>query len=190
MNCLTKHKRYITIWLQPTLSPLWLLVSHAVACHKLSPLLEFPSSLSSTLLTSELSSLANSSRKLILTLLPMADFTPGSPYDHSARKTSPVYCWSFCYYFFHFFIFSVELWVSWCHGLYFISISPVPTIVVTIQIIILVVLSWVSTISLENILETCRIGFGCHNNQETLLTFRVGTRDNKHPVLYRTVSHN
>lgn len=32
--------------------------------------------------------------------------------------------------------------------------------------------------------------FHCHNNQETLLTFRVWARVNKHPALYRTVPHN
>lgn len=38
-------------------------------------------------------------------------------------------------------------------------------------------------------MEICRSVFGCNNNQETLLTFRVGTRDNKYPA-YIEQFHN
>lgn len=36
----------------------------------------------------------------------------------------------------------------------------------------------------------CRDGFGCHNNRETLRTFRVGATDDKHPALNGTITHH
>lgn len=90
MCSLVEHKRYVTIWPQPTLLTLRLLVPHAVSLHKLFPLPEFSSSLFSTWITSEISPIINLSRKLILTL-PRADLTIGPPWDnHSAGKTSPL----------------------------------------------------------------------------------------------------
>lgn len=138
MDPWAEHKGYTTIRPQPSLLPLrhrlWLCRSYFLGL-SICP----PSCLPG--LTSKLSSIINSSRKLTLTL-PKADLTPGPRYYHSARKRAPSQCLAFCYHFIH--VFSTELWVSWGYGLYFPSTFPSTYHVVTTPII-LVVLSRVGT---------------------------------------------